>query len=134
MIDNSMFVQQPRWIVWCIETPDGFAMTGSRKINQLDIEVRREFDSLLDGFYNEQRLYLPTTYTVTGQFGGFTMVVAPTEFEAFTSLMAALREEERKEKEVQERIQARIEEQRQLNEDYSFADDYEYWDYNDDIY
>ncbi len=137
-MDNSVFCQKAKWMVWCVETPDGFAMTGSRKIKQLDIEVQREFDTLLDGFYNQHRLYMPTTYTITGQFGGFTMVVAQTEFGAFTSLMAALREDERLEEEEKAAMAARIEETRQREaeeEDYSWADDYdEYWDHDDSDY
>lgn len=133
---SSGFVTEPKWLVWCMEKEDGFIMMGSRKINQLDVQVSQEFDTLYDTLFMKP-IFLSRTYMLSGQFGGFIAVVAPTEFEAFTSLMSALREEERKEEEEKARLQAQREERQREADEITDNDwgDYDDWDYyEDDIY
>ena len=88
---------KPKWIIWCTETDKGFTAMGSRKINQIDIEV--------DYTWNELDLFSilgnpipivspPQVYKLTGNLAGFTMVVAKTELEAFVTLMHTFQQEE----------------------------------------
>lgn len=101
-----------KWIIWCVENQDGFTMIGSRKVRDLDLEVKMDYDDY--GFFISQSASLntPTKWTLTGSFTGFTMVVAKTELEALISLMNTFQQEEACEKAEFETYVKRLKEEK----------------------
>lgn len=113
---GNHFGTKPKWIIWCTETANGFTIMGSRKVNQLDLEV--------DYAWHDMDLFSilspaasgcvpsPHIYKLTGNLAGFTMVVAKTEMEAFVTLMHTFQQEEACEKAESEKIAERIKDEK----------------------
>lgn len=112
---NNYVSTKANWIIWCMENENGFTMIGSRKVSQLDLEARMEFDNFTnDLFCPPVSACVPTpmNYDLTGSLRGFTMVTAKTEFEAFITLMHTFQQEKQCEKAEGEMIARRIKEEK----------------------
>lgn len=115
IMQSNYMASKANWIIWCIDSEDGFTMLGSRKVNGLDLEVN--YGSYMEDLSifrtpGASGGYLSYTYSLTGLLAGFTMVVAKTEFEAFITLMHTFQEEERLEKVEAERRAASLKEEK----------------------
>lgn len=105
---------RPKWMIWCMETEDGFMMIGSRKVNQLDIEVKHDFlDSTRFLGYGETS-YAPITrdFDIAGSVRGFTTVTGKTELECLVSLLSTFQQEEQCEKAEAETVANRAKEEK----------------------
>lgn len=109
-VEMTNYVSDPNWIIWCVETKDGFMAMGSRKINQLDFSAQREFDDVTSFGYSRAASSVPTisSYDLTSSLRGATMVVGKTELEALCSLITLFKEEETKEKQDKELFASKL--------------------------
>lgn len=109
MIHASNYINNPRWLMWCIESEEGFLAIGTRNINALNLEADYGYEgeyTMFSSPYASGGFYRNPDYDLSGKMRSFTMVSGKTEMEALFGLLRAFSDEEAEEKRQQERIEA----------------------------
>lgn len=86
---------KPTYLMTLIESNGGWTAVGSRSVNFLNIEARREWEELSLTYFSDRSIS-PSIYhyLVEGSVRSFTVVSAPTQLQALGALLDEFRKQE----------------------------------------